>query len=171
MLVKFYRSSGSFSNPLNWWRIRFGCTALDQWYWNKEKLFACWKSTMHFSDLHEPGPPTFLFCHWPAGGPWLVGVWGGPEPDLLLVKYFYNWYYTFMPSSPPLPQHKRYSSVHTGRFDLTSPAYWAVPLTTGPLQLWCMMWAGETKYYLRSRLLLTLSLSLLQAWMPVPESK
>ena len=49
---------------------------------------------MHFSDLHAPGPPTFLFSHWPAGGPWLVGVWGGHEPDLLLSKHFYNWYFT-----------------------------------------------------------------------------
>jgi hypothetical protein len=49
---------------------------------------------MHFSDLHAPGPPTFVFSHWPAGGPLLVGVWGGPEPDLLLVKCFYNCYFT-----------------------------------------------------------------------------
>ncbi len=39
MLVKFHRSNGSFPNPLNWWRIRFGCTALDQCYWNKENWF------------------------------------------------------------------------------------------------------------------------------------
>ncbi len=52
MLVKFHRSNGSFPNPLNWWWIRFGCTALDQCYWNKENWFAKWKSTMHFSDLH-----------------------------------------------------------------------------------------------------------------------
>ncbi len=52
MLVKFHRSKGSFPNPLNWWWIRFGCTALDQCYWNKENWFANWKSTMHFSDLH-----------------------------------------------------------------------------------------------------------------------
>ncbi len=50
--VKFHRSNGSFPNPLNWWWIRFGCTALDQCYWNKENWFANWKSTMHFSDLH-----------------------------------------------------------------------------------------------------------------------
>ena len=49
MLVKFHRSNGSFPNLLNWWRIRFGCTALDQCYWNKENWFANWKSTMHFS--------------------------------------------------------------------------------------------------------------------------
>ena len=55
MLVKFHRSNGSFPNPLNWWRIRFGCTALDQCYWNKENWFANWKSTMHFSDLHILG--------------------------------------------------------------------------------------------------------------------
>jgi len=61
MLVKFHRSNGSFPNLLNWWRIRFGCTALDQCYWNKENWFAI-------------------------------------EPDLLLAKYFYNWYFTFMPS-------------------------------------------------------------------------
>jgi hypothetical protein len=52
MLVKFHCSNGSFPNPLNWWWIRFGCTALDQCYWNKENWFANWKSTMHFSDLH-----------------------------------------------------------------------------------------------------------------------
>ncbi len=52
MLVKFHRSNGSFPNPLNWWWIRFGCTALDQCYWNKENWFANWKSTMHFPDLH-----------------------------------------------------------------------------------------------------------------------
>jgi hypothetical protein len=52
MLVKFHPSNGSFPNPLNWWWIRFGCTALDQCYWNKENWFANWKSTMHFSDLH-----------------------------------------------------------------------------------------------------------------------
>jgi hypothetical protein len=52
MLVKFHRSNGSFPNTLNWWRIRFGCTALDECYWNKENWFANWKSTMHFSDLH-----------------------------------------------------------------------------------------------------------------------
>ncbi len=49
MLVKFHRSNGSFPNPLNWWRIRFDCTAIDQCYWNKENWFANWKSTMHFS--------------------------------------------------------------------------------------------------------------------------
>ncbi len=64
MLVKFYRSNGSFPNLLNWWRIRIGCTALDQCYWNKENWFANWKSTMHFSDLHATGSPTFLFSHW-----------------------------------------------------------------------------------------------------------
>jgi hypothetical protein len=42
MLVKFNCSNGSFLNPLNWWRIRFGCTALDQCYWNKENWFANW---------------------------------------------------------------------------------------------------------------------------------
>ncbi len=42
MLVKFHHSNGSFPNPLNCWRIRFGCTALDQCYWNKENLFANW---------------------------------------------------------------------------------------------------------------------------------
>ncbi len=55
MLVRFHRSNGSFPNPLNWWRIRFGCTALDQCYWNKGNWFANWKSTMHFSDLHILG--------------------------------------------------------------------------------------------------------------------
>jgi hypothetical protein len=35
MLVKFHCSNSSFPNPLNWWWIRFGCTALDQCYWNK----------------------------------------------------------------------------------------------------------------------------------------
>ncbi len=49
MLVKSYRSNGSFPNLLNWWRIRFGCSALDQCYWNKENWFANWKFTMHFS--------------------------------------------------------------------------------------------------------------------------
>ncbi len=29
-----------FPNPLNWWRIRFGCTSLGQCYWNKENWFA-----------------------------------------------------------------------------------------------------------------------------------
>ncbi len=43
MLVKFHRSSGSFPTPLDWWRIRFGCTELDQCYWNKEKWFANWR--------------------------------------------------------------------------------------------------------------------------------
>ncbi len=38
MLVKFHGSYGSFPNPLNWWRIRFGCTALDQCY---RKLICC----------------------------------------------------------------------------------------------------------------------------------
>ncbi len=52
MLVKFHRSNGSFPNPLNWWWIRYGWTALDKCYWNKENWFAIWKSTMHFSDLH-----------------------------------------------------------------------------------------------------------------------
>jgi hypothetical protein len=42
MLVKFNCSSGSFLNPLDWWRIRFGCTALDQCYWKKENWFANW---------------------------------------------------------------------------------------------------------------------------------
>jgi hypothetical protein len=55
MLVKFHHSNRSFPNPLNWWWIRFGCTALDQCYWNKENWFANWKSTMHFSDLHKLG--------------------------------------------------------------------------------------------------------------------
>ncbi len=64
MLVKFYLSNGSFPNLLNWWRIRIGCTASDQCYWNKENWFVNWKSTMHFSDLHATGPPTFLFSHW-----------------------------------------------------------------------------------------------------------
>ncbi len=52
MLVKFHRSNGSFPNPLNWWWIRFGCTALDQCYWNTENWSANWKSTMHFSAMH-----------------------------------------------------------------------------------------------------------------------
>ncbi len=39
-----------------------------------------------------------------------------------------------------------------------SPDYQAVPLTTGPLQLLCLTWAGETKYYSWIRLLLDLSL-------------
>ena len=49
MLVKFHGSNGSFPNPLNWWRIRFGCTALDQCYWNKENWFAVhwWKDLAH----------------------------------------------------------------------------------------------------------------------------
>ncbi len=55
MLVKFHRSNGSFPNLMNWWRIRFGCTALDKCYWNKENWFANWKSTRHFSDLHILG--------------------------------------------------------------------------------------------------------------------
>ncbi len=55
MLVKFHLSNGSFPNPLNWWWIRFCCTALYQCYWNKENWFANWKSTMHFSDLHILG--------------------------------------------------------------------------------------------------------------------
>ncbi len=42
MLVKFNCSNGSFLNPLDWQRIRFGCTALDQCYWNKENWFANW---------------------------------------------------------------------------------------------------------------------------------
>ncbi len=117
MLVKFHRSNGSFPNPLNWWWIRFVCTALDQCYWNKEN-------------------------------------WFGQEPDLLLAKYFYNWYFTFMPGSTPPPPNinKINSSVHTGRFDLTSPDFKAAPLTTGPLQPWCLinlervhvaqLWAG-----------------------------
>ncbi len=49
MLVKFHCFNSSFPNLLNWWRIRFCCTALDQCYWNKENWFANWKSTMHFS--------------------------------------------------------------------------------------------------------------------------
>ncbi len=36
-------ANGSFPNPLNWWRIRFGCTALDQCYRNKENWFANWR--------------------------------------------------------------------------------------------------------------------------------
>ncbi len=44
MLVKFHRSNGSFPNPLKRWRIRFGCTALDQCYWNKENWF-CYDSS------------------------------------------------------------------------------------------------------------------------------
>ncbi len=40
MLVKFHRYNGSFPNPLNWWRIRYGCAALDQCYWNKENWYA-----------------------------------------------------------------------------------------------------------------------------------
>ncbi len=52
MLVKFHCSNGSFPNLLNWWRIRFCCTALDQCYWNIENWFANWKSTSHF-----PPPP------------------------------------------------------------------------------------------------------------------
>ncbi len=67
MLVKFHRSNGSFPNPLNWWRIRFG-------------TICCWRNTFTTDTLHS----------WPP---------------------------------PPLPQHKRYSSVHTGRFDLTSSDY------------------------------------------------
>ncbi len=82
----------------------------------------------------------------------------------LICSTIQSWFNTFT------PEHKRNSSVHTGRFDPTSPDYKAAPLTTGPLQLWWNMWAGETKHYLRIRLLLAFSPSLLQAWMPVPES-
>ncbi len=40
MLVKFHLYNGSFPNLLNWWRIRFGCTALDHCYWIEENWFA-----------------------------------------------------------------------------------------------------------------------------------
>ncbi len=54
MLVKFHGSNGSFLNPLNWWRIRFGCTALDQCYWNKENWFAVhwWKDSAHIGQYN-----------------------------------------------------------------------------------------------------------------------
>ncbi len=67
MLVKFHSPNGSFPNPLNWWRIRFGCTTLDQCYWNKENWFAnwglicCWRNTFTTDTLRSclarPPPP------------------------------------------------------------------------------------------------------------------
>ncbi len=86
MLVKFHLPNGSFPSPLNWWQIRFGCTALDQCYWNGEN-------------------------------------WFGPEPDLLLAKYFYNWYFTFMPGStcpPPPPNIKKINTVLCTQGDSTA---------------------------------------------------
>ncbi len=79
MLVKFHRSNGSFPNPLNWWRIRFGWTALDQCYWNNENWFAIvapslicnWRNTFTTDTLRTcpawpppPPPPTqkIQFC-------------------------------------------------------------------------------------------------------------
>jgi hypothetical protein len=41
-----------FSQSVELMTIRFGCTALDQCYWNKENWFANWKSTKNFSDLY-----------------------------------------------------------------------------------------------------------------------
>ncbi len=44
MLVKFHRSNGSFPNPLNWWRIRFG-------------LVCCWRNTFTTDTLRSRPPP------------------------------------------------------------------------------------------------------------------
>ncbi len=45
MLVKFQCSNGSFPNPLNWWRIRFG-------------LICCWRTTFTTDTLGSHPPPS-----------------------------------------------------------------------------------------------------------------
>ncbi len=88
----FNCSNGSFPNPLDWWRIRFGCTALDQCYWNKEKWFANWCVGV---------APSLICCWRNTFTTDTVRKWLARPP-------------------PPPPKHKIDSSVHTRRFDRTS---------------------------------------------------
>ncbi len=137
MLVKLHRFNGSFSNPLNWWQIRFGCTALDQWNWNKEKWFV------------ENPPCIFLICTNRALQPFssVIGRQVGSDwsacgvvPSLICC-----WWNTFTidtlrscPACPPSPNIKDtvlcIQGDSTSRHQITELCFW--PLDHSSSDVW-----------------------------------